>query len=159
MAISKVVQDSLNGGVAGTGPAFSAYTTGDNSIATATTTKIVFNAETFDTASCFDTSNGRFTPNVAGYYQFTFGGQSDQQTSGRAQTWIYKNGSNAIFKEENLNGPTSTYPSRTASGLLYANGTSDYFEIYVRQDSGSSKNVYGGSNATIYFQGFLVRAA
>ena len=37
----------------------------------ATNTKIVFNAKEFDTANAFDsTTNYRFTPQVAGYYQF-----------------------------------------------------------------------------------------
>ena len=145
--------------VSGNMPAFSAYTTGDTSVATSTTTKIVFNATIFNTASCLNTSTGTFTPNVAGYYQFSFGGQSDYQPTGRAQTWLYKNGAQALLKEENLNSPASTYPSRTVNGLLYANGTTDYFEIYVRQESGISKNVYGGSGVQIYFSACLVRAA
>jgi hypothetical protein len=41
---------------------------------------------------------------------------------------------------------------------LYANGTTDYFEIYVRQESGVNKTVYSSVTGT-YFQGFLVRAA
>jgi len=144
--------------VSGNMPAFYAYYTVDASIPASTTTKLTFTAESYDTANCFDTSNGRFTPTVAGYYQFTFSGQSDFQSTGRAQTWIYKNGSQSAFKEENLNGPASTYPSRFVSALLYANGTTDYFEIYVRQESGISKSVYAGVIAT-YFCGFLARAA
>jgi len=139
-------------------PAFYAYYTSDASIATSTTTKLTFTAENYDTASCFNTSTGTFTPTVAGYYQLTFAGQSDYQTSGRAQTWIYKNGSAAVYREENLNGPASTYPSRFVSALLYANGTTDYFEIYVRQESGISKYIYATSSGT-YFCGFLARSA
>jgi hypothetical protein len=142
--------------VSGNIPAFSASkTSGDQAIATSTTTKITFDTEDFDTANCF--SSSRFTPNVAGYYQFTFMGQGEIITSGRVITWIYKSGSLNFFKEENLNGPSTTYPSRFVSALLYANGTTDYFEIYVRQESGSNKSVFAGTTAT-YFQGYLVRA-
>ena len=143
--------------VSGNMPAFSASKTGgDQTIATSTTTKVTFETEDFDTANCF--SSSRFTPNVAGYYQITFSGQSDIVTSGRVQTWIYKSGSLNFFREENLNGPLTTYPSRFVTALLYANGTTDYFEIYVRQESGTNKAVYSGLTGT-YFQGYLVRAA
>ena len=51
-------------------PAFSAYNAGTQSVSANTDTKMIFNAENFDTANCFDsTTNYRFTPNVAGYYQ------------------------------------------------------------------------------------------
>ena len=144
---------------AGTGPAFSAYKSVAQSISTATTTKATFPSEEYDTASCYDASTSTFTPNVAGYYQFIFCGQNDTVTSGRCQTWLYKNGAAAFFKEENLNGPGSTYPSRLLSCLVYANGTTDYFEIYVRQESGTNKELYGGGTNNTVFQGYLVRAA
>jgi len=143
--------------VSGNMPAFSASkTSGDQAITTSTTTKVTFDTEDFDTANCF--SSSRFTPNVAGYYQIIFSGQSEVTAVGRVITWIYKSGSLVNFKEENLNSPAVTYPSRFVSAVLYANGTTDYFEIYVRQESGSNKFVYSGANAT-YFQGYLVRAA
>ncbi len=139
-------------------PAFHVYYTSAASISTATTTKLVFTSKTYDTANCFDTSTSRFTPTVAGYYQLTFCGQSDYQSSGRAISYIYKNGSVIAFTEENLNAPSSTYPSRFVSSLLYANGTTDYFEVYVRQESGGSKSVYDTASGT-YFCGFLARSA
>jgi hypothetical protein len=143
--------------VSGNMPLFSASKTGaDQAISTSTTTKVTFETVDVDTASCF--SSSRFTPNVAGYYQIIFSGQSEVTAVGRVITWIYKSGSLVNFKEENLNSPATTYPSRYVSALLYANGTTDYFEIYVRQESGTNKAVYSGANAT-YFQGYLVRAA
>ena len=48
-------------------PAFSAYSTTNQSIPQEVSTKIVFNAENFDTNNNFASS--RFTPTVAGYYQ------------------------------------------------------------------------------------------
>lgn len=143
--------------VSGNMPLFSASKTGaDQVIATNTTTKVTFETADVDTASCF--SSSRFTPNVAGYYQFNFTAQSEISSVGRTITWISKNGSLLNFREENLNGPAVTYPSRSLSAMLYANGTTDYFEIYVRQESGTNKFVYTSANGT-YFQGFLVRAA
>jgi hypothetical protein len=52
------------------GPAFRAFrNTSAQSVTAATWTKVQLNGETFDTATCFDsTTTYRFTPNVAGYY-------------------------------------------------------------------------------------------
>jgi len=53
-------------------PAFVAYynTGGSGTLITTNTwTKVPFNTEVYDTANCFDTTNYRFTPSVAGYYQ------------------------------------------------------------------------------------------
>jgi hypothetical protein len=157
IATGAVTQTKIATGVAGTGPLFSASKTGaDQVIATSTTTKVTFETADVDTASCFSSST--FTPNVAGYYQFIFMAQSEIVSSGRVVTWISKSGTRLNLREENLNGPAVTYPSRFMSAILYANGTTDYFEIYVRQESGSNKFVYTSANGT-YFQGYLVRAA
>ena len=158
-----VTQAKLATGVAGNGPAFSYYWNGaSQTLTTSTTTKAKFNTKIFDTANCFDTSTYRFTPNVAGYYQLGFVGQSDYVPSGRAMVWIYKNGTAFMFQEQNLNSPASTYPSYNINAMVYANGSTDYFEIYLRQESGGSKNLYGnspGSENVTYFNGGLVRAA
>ena len=57
--------------VSGNMPAFSAYGNADQVIANTTYTKVQYNVKSspgFDTNSCYDTSNYRFTPTVAGYY-------------------------------------------------------------------------------------------
>ena len=61
----------------------------------------------------------------------------------------------------NLNSPASTYPSVTFNALAYANGSTDYFEIYVRQESGSNKTLYGSSvgSPVSFFTGAMVRSA
>ena len=41
-------------------PAFSAYSTTNQSISSATNTKVQFNLKSFDTANCYDTTNYRF---------------------------------------------------------------------------------------------------
>lgn len=142
-------------------PAFSAYLNGASmTLSTSTTTKVLFNAENFDTNNCYDTSTYRFTPTVAGYYQLGFVGQCDYMASGRAMVWLYKSGSQILFQEQNLISGASTYPSMTLNGIAYANGTTDYFEIYVRQESGGNKTLYAsGIPCTTYFNGSLIRAA
>jgi hypothetical protein len=149
--------------VSGNMPSVYAYQSGGNdlSISTSTTTKVLFNTEIWDTANCFASS--AFTPNVAGYYQINFIGQTHQFVSGRAQCWAYKSGSAYLYSELNFNSATTLYPTYAINGLIYCNGTTDYIEIYVRQEAGSTQPLYSGgaggnSNATI-FQANLVRTA
>jgi hypothetical protein len=151
--------------VSGNMPAVFAYgTTNAQSIPTGTPTKIILNAELFDTNNCFDsTTNYRFTPNVAGYYQISFATQFDYLGASRGWVYLYKNGSSFIFQEQPNNSASSTYPSLMLTNcLVYANGTTDYFEIYVQQNSGGSKGSYGGASQppyTTWFSANMVRAA
>jgi len=148
-----VQQADLAAGVAGTGPAFSAYASSNQSVSSATSTKVIFDVETFDTNSNF--ASNRFTPTVAGYYQFTAGVSS--LTASTTSPWflfLSKNGS-----QTQVSG--YSYPLVTGvfqiSGLLYLNGSTDYAEIYVYQ-GGMAQTIFGRSDQT-YFQGFLARAA
>ena len=76
------------------GPAFYAYQSASGqSITTSTYTKIVFDTKAFDTANAFDnTTNYRFQPTVAGYYQFNAVLTPSSATS-YTIVRIYKNGS------------------------------------------------------------------
>jgi hypothetical protein len=60
--------------VSGNMPAFSAYQSSGQTLSSATATKLNFQTEEFDTNNNFDsTTNMRFTPTVAGYYQVNGG--------------------------------------------------------------------------------------
>ncbi len=142
--------------VSGNMPAFSAYLASPQTPSNATYTKVQIDTELFDTASCFDTSTYRFTPNVAGYYQI----QAACRISGTAPSgavWaIYKNGTNVA--ELNIASSPATYDNRVVSTLVSMNGTSDYVEFYCYINASSSQTFNAGAPAT-YFQGFLVRLA
>jgi hypothetical protein len=150
LANSAVTQAKLASGVAGTGPAFSAYQSSAQSISGATNTKIQFQTEVFDTNNNFDpTTNYRFTPTVAGYYQVSAG----FSVSGAAQVQqckIYKNGSTAI------DGSDASVTQSAVTGLLYLNGSTDYIEAYAF--SVNVKTIDNLASRT-YFQASLVRAA
>lgn len=140
--------------VSGNQPAFSAYNSNQQSISSGVFTKLQFNTEVFDTANCYDnTTNYRFTPNVAGYYQFSWimlAASSTTSTIGR----LYKNGS--IFYNP-FSGNGSTNALSGGSGLVYMNGTTDYVEIYGYL-LGVSPIVEAGANASL-FCGVMVRGA
>jgi hypothetical protein len=136
--------------VSGNMPAFSAYQSSAQSISGSTNTKIQFQTEVFDTNNNFDpTTNYRFTPTVAGYYQVTAG----FSVGGAAQVQsckIYKNGSTAI------DGNDASASQSAVTGLLYLNGSTDYIEAYAF--SVNAKTI-DNLAARTYFQASMVRAA
>lgn len=135
------------------GPAFSAYQSSAQTLATTTYTKLQFQTEEFDTNNCFDNvTNYRFTPNVAGYYQFIAGFEVGAATVGCILKF-YKNGS-AIKNAGNSN--PSSLTSIYGSSLIYLNGSTDYVEAYGWVAVGQA---LAASAASTYFQGFLARSA
>ena len=138
---------------AGTGPAFSAYSNNSQTITSATFTKMQINTEEFDTASCYDpTTNYRFTPNVAGYYQVN-GNVSFNATVTAPQLVIYKNGGQFKVGTNPASGNWSS-----VSAVIYLNGSTDYIELYGAHVTGTTQTLLAAENYN-YFQAFLARAA
>jgi hypothetical protein len=147
-----VTQAKLASGVAGNGPAFSAYLGSAQTLSSGTFTKIQCNTEEFDTNSNYNTVNHRFTPTVAGYYQFNASiGVVTTQTG--ILIAFYKNG--GYFKQVQNTGSVST-STTSGSALIYCNGSTDYVEMYGLLNVG--QGIQTGIEIT-YFQGFLARAA
>jgi hypothetical protein len=144
-------QTYLAAGVAGTGPAFSAYLNSTQSF-TGSFSKVQCNVKEFDTASCYDaTTNYRFTPTVAGYYQVS-GCWTAASTGSNLSITIYKNGSD--FKRgQNIQASAAVV---TVCALVYLNGSTDYVELYAA--SSATQNANTGANFT-YFQAAMVRSA
>jgi len=144
--------------IAGTGPAFSAYANADQSVSNNTNTKITFQVEDFDTASCFASST--FTPNVAGYYQIN-GILRGATTSGTLTGLIitlHKNGS-AYARAQDGTGAVAQ-GQVCGSWLVYCNGTTDYLELYGIVISGATNSFsHNSAPITSRFSGSLVRAA
>jgi hypothetical protein len=149
--------------VSGNMPAFSAYMTANQTLAYNSSTKLVFDAEDFDTASCFNTSTNRFTPTVAGYYQIN----SSMFWTGTAArnyyvgNFIYKNGSNIRATIQSFVLGAGTDSVIVVTGLIYMNGSTDYLESYGYQvDYTASGTILISSNSSYTtFNGSLVRAA
>ena len=140
-------------------PAFEAFLSVSQSIPNDTVTKCNIDTEVFDTDSCYDNSvNYRFTPNVAGKY-FIYGQvYVENLSSDTLQIRIYKNGNILTIGAINTG-------SLTASNMLNvttmdtANGSSDYYELYCYQDSGSSTNLNGNaSNKRSFFGAYRIGA-
>ena len=150
-----VQQNGQTLGVYGNIPAFSAYQSSGQSVSSGVFTKVQFQTEEYDTASCYDNAtNYRFTPNVAGYYQVN--ARCDWSfTSGISLVSIHKNGS--FYKVGPLVGATGSGAGTTVNCLVYLNGSTDYIETYVYQNNGT--NTTAADSRYTYFQSFLVKAA
>jgi hypothetical protein len=144
--------------VSGNIPVFSVTNNGTGqTLSNATWTKVALNTKDFDTANAFDTTNYRYLPNVAGYYNvsgFVSGPSNNTQNQILA---VYKNGSvlKWIGAVSNLNATSVTNNGPAGSMVLYLNGSTDYIEFWIFQQTGGSALTAGYAWAT----GFLVRTA
>jgi hypothetical protein len=142
---------------AGTGPAFSAYINGNQTISNVTQTKVAFNAENFDTNNNYDSStNYRFTPTIAGYYFVNANVLFNSMTGVQAVS-IYKNGTRYLSGDAYAS--TSNANNVRNSALVYMNGSTDYVEIYAYQSSGGSLDLIGNTTTINEFSAVLVRDA
>ena len=140
-------------------PAFLVTRSGNQSIADSTTTKIQWNSELFDTDNTFDSStNYRFTPGVAGKYILAAGTRASSfETSEKMQLFFYKNGSKVSYQTETRNySPSSGGETVTVdSQILVESDADDYFEVFLLQTEGGSRDI--GSNS--YFYGYKLIGA
>ena len=79
--------------------------------------------------------------------------------TGEVMITIWKNGSE-YSRGTNEQGTEqgNNFYSMQVSDLAYANGTGDYFEIYIQQTSGGNRDTTAGSNIS-YFSGSMIRGA
>ena len=140
------------------GPAFRANRTANYSISQNTWTKVNYNEEDFDTAGNYDpTTNFRFTPTTAGYYQFNYEGQI-VGTEGQLMTIaLYKNGA-SYHSGSAVDISGQGYGQVSSSDLVYMNGSSDYVEVYL-YTSASGANIGGNATGNVsVFSGVWIRS-
>ncbi len=133
-------------------PFFRAYLSSDQSIGDSVRTTIIFNAESFDASSAYDTSNGRFTPQTAGYYYISAQLKSDTATNFEGlKVYLRKNGTELLEG----NSFNDAYNSVFGSTIIQLNGSSDYVDVAGNQNSGGSINLDGDSDGKKnFFQAF-----
>ena len=137
-------------------PAFSAYINTNQSVTSGVAVKAQINTKEFDTNNNYDsTTNYRFTPTVAGYYQIN--GSVAAATTGAcfAVCYLYKNG--AAYKNGNYTN-NSNGANITVSSIVYFNGTTDYVELWA-YIVGTSPTISGTTSVTTYLNGCYLRSA
>ena len=141
-----------------TGPAFFASLSGNQAITSATFTKVTANVEYYDTGNMYDsTTNYRFTPTVAGYYQFSWATSCFNTTSPtRGFSSLWKNG--AVWLYGSDYPPAQGVGTSSGSGLVYMNGSTDYVELYAYITASSPQvSSLGNAPTYTYISGFLAR--
>ena len=139
MAITKLIADSITSGAIANTPAFRAVNSGNQTLSTATWTKINFDTVEFSTGT-YDTSNSRWTPGIAGkyliHYHILIGTMNDSNTLlGRIA--LNGTGTNTFLGKNQLAASDSHFMMSTAFMTLTA---TDYVEAQGWQNSGSNKD-------------------
>tara|TARA_R110000868_G_C10529338_1_gene733904 strand:- start:153 stop:638 length:486 start_codon:yes stop_codon:yes gene_type:complete len=135
-------------------PTFSVYLDADQTVSANIPTKITFNTKDWDTDNSFDaTTNYRFQPTVAGYYQISASMNTETGAPTRAFITIYKNGSQ--FKR-GTDSTTTNSRQNIISTLIHFNGTTDYIEFYAYTTATTIRQYY---QELTYATGYLARAA
>lgn len=148
--------------IATSSPTFSAYGNAAQTLTAGVYTKAVLNAEDYDTNNNFDsTTNYRFTPTVAGYYQLNLKLSAASTTSlTRIIADFRKNGSGANNGRcLDIGVNLGSFDILSASNLMYFNGSTDYCEIWVYLDGVGTLTISSNDKNTTFFQGSMIRAA
>jgi len=154
LADSSVTSAKLGTGATNT-PAFEASLSAHQSIADNGNDKVQFNIEILDTDNCYDNStNYRFTPNVAGKYYVALSTTIDDGAGALRQAIcrIYKNGSSIAISKLNFDRSSANNEGEGGTPVCITivdmNGSSDYLEGFVEVDTndGGTCNIQGHEN-------------
>lgn len=134
----------------------------DQAISASTDTVIEFNSTTdLDTGGYWDSTNHRFTPQVAGWYFFS--GSIRLRIVAINQVIalsIRKNGTSDIdLLKIQLQGNADIFNNGSyplPSGMIHLNGSTDYVDAIVNTEEAGTASDLGGLKS--FFSGFLVHA-
>jgi hypothetical protein len=148
---------SLSGGGIDNTPAFHAYNPQNGSVASNTTITVSNNTTLLNSGSAYSTSTYRFTPQEAGYY-FLYANiryQTGDVQFDRINLIIDKNGGTGVLAARNGH---QDYTTCNVCGMVYANGSSDYFTMTSYHTRGSAVNITTDAEYT-YFGGYRIIGA
>tara|TARA_R100000353_G_scaffold27336_1_gene23027 strand:- start:528 stop:1049 length:522 start_codon:yes stop_codon:yes gene_type:complete len=131
-------------------PAFRTTLSSDFNIGDATTTNVIFDTVTLDTDSCYDSSTGLFTPNVAGWYKLNTNIVVSAPTSnGINRVIVFLN---TIVQDVNIANITRF--AINISDIVYFNGTTNNVKVRAYTDVDSGNAVVQATDST--FSGFRI---
>ena len=144
-------------------PSFSARMSAHQAVGDNVTTKVAFNTVNFQTSGTYDTTNYRFTPGVAGNYQFMINVVGDSQATANlyAMTvYLYKNGSAISEQSDGVNfNFVDNYPRQApvSFNVTDTSDADDYYEVYTAiNDTSSTPQVFRYGS---YFSAFLISSS
>jgi hypothetical protein len=134
-------------------PAFQATLVASQNINNDTVTTGQYSIEGFDTDGCYDTGTYRFTPTTAGKYVIGLVQRTSDFNASRILAVIRKNGSNAIQFEMGNGG---NFDTLNGSAIITFNGTTDYVDCALYQNSGTTRTFQGGDEWGSAFFGYRI---
>ena len=133
-------------GLLGNLPSFSARSTsghsGGNWSGSQDHGPIEFQTVEWDTHGSYSTSTWKFLPKIEGLYFLTAVVYVDQSWD-TVRPIIYKNGTGVAKGSTNGSG---AHLQESVTALLYANGTTDYFQIYVYTENTNNQGATAPQN-------------
>ena len=141
-----------------------AYTTNaGQTVNDITTTIIDFEDQVHDTDSCVTTGAAwKFTASTPGYYlvqaSILFNTTTTWTETEISCLYLYKNGTAIyVLDRETDHSSANHYLHNYGSGLVYLNGTTDYLDIRVYQNSGGNLTLYNGDSLHNWVSIHLIR--
>ena len=137
-------------------PAFKAFHNTTQTVANTTLTTLSFNSETFDSDGKFDTSNGRFTPGVAGKYVLFANIRPNHTNVYQLEIEIRTSVENSIAKcgRGNSAGDGDSFFVYTIADL----SSDEYAFVTSYHSQGTTRTMLGGQSEA-FFGGFRIIGA
>jgi len=144
-ALKKMTRANFVSGIGGTNtPAFSAERSSAQTVSNETRTTILFDNEFYDSSSAYNTSTGKFTPQVAGKYFITANIGLDAQSNNNYYWGFIELYKNAAFVAESQQDDRSAGDARTRTATISCvvdmNGSSDFVLIQGYISASSNGN-------------------
>ena len=135
-------------------PIFYAYGSSGISLTNNAFTKITFDTEVVDASGIYDTSNNRVTFGSTGRFVLAVRLNVGSSGTNAYTIRVYRNGSGwrDVYTDYLSN---NTDVNVNAYCLLNNENTTDYYEVYVYQNSGSTKTTGSGMHA-LFFAGYKI---
>ncbi len=137
-------------------PAFRAFHSSTQNVANTTLTTLSFDSETFDSDGKYNTSNGRFTPGVAGKYVLFANVRADDTNVYKFELEIRTSAENAIAKSVFVNSGSGniSYSSYTIADL----SADEYAFVTAYHNQGGTRTLLAGTSEA-FFGGFKIIGA
>lgn len=139
-------------------PVFSVFQNASQALVSATVTKLSLNTKEFDTANAFDaTTNFRFQPLVAGYYQLNGVARLQATLMTSALVSFFKNGVEYQRGAESNIAAFTGVLNLPVNAVVFFNGSTDFVELFASVVGTTPGTVFAAQALTTRFSGALVK--
>jgi hypothetical protein len=129
-------------------------------VGTGVVTVVAFNAEVFDVSGWHDTATGRYTPQVAGWYRLSWlvTASGAITTDAQWQAILRRNGTAQVNAEPSTQRGATFPVASGGTGVVQANGTTDFFEVGVWHTLAAAQNTSATFQSTFFMGEFIGRS-